>query len=218
MTLAHPYPFPTAAGEASAQIVPELEEGDAEPKFRAIVCADGVRRGIRLETIYWDGLASLVSGSRHSLADIVEQASTRVGEGSNLASMLRVLAFRWMWRRYADLQAAYSTDNLNTLVQACPSPVIVLTRDKKIQLFNEPFVSLLKQRLALGNVLQLSTGFRFVLETQVEEALEMLSSKGKMITTGFTASCGGRELSGQINLAMAPNHRKPMVIGYIVRH
>lgn len=218
MTLADPHASKSEASDLAAQIVPELEEGDAEPKFRAILSADGVRRGIRLETIYWDGLASLVAGSRHSLSDIVERASVQVGEGSNLASMLRVLAFRWMWRRYSDLQAAYSADTLNTLVHACPSPVIVLTRDKKIQLFNEAFVTLLKQRLALGNVLQLSTGFRFVLETQVEEALEMLASKGKMITTGFTASCGGRQLSGQINLAMAPTHRKPMVIGYIVRH
>ena len=196
----------------------QVEDSDAEPKFRAIIGKGGTRRGIRLETIYWDGLASLVAGSRHSLSDIVERASVQVGEGSNLASMLRVLAFRWMWRRYSDLQAAYSADTLNTLVHACPSPVIVLTRDKKIQLFNEAFVTLLKQRLALGNVLQLSTGFRFVLETQVEEALEILASKGKMITTGFTASCGGRQLSGQINLAMVPTHRKPMVIGYIVRH
>ncbi|KPF42171.1 ribbon-helix-helix domain-containing protein [Rhizobium sp. AAP43] len=217
MSIVERHPFQIDQGEPANQPLPELQEGDAEPKFRAIIGKGGARRGIRLETIYWDGLTSLLSGSRHSISDVVEQAATQVGDGSNLASTLRVVAFRWMWRRLAAVENAYSTENLNALVQACPSPVIVLTRDKKIQLFNEPFVTLLKQRLALGNVAQLSAGFRFVLDMQVEDAIESLATKSKMVTTGFTASCAGKQLTGQINLAMAPNHRKPMVIGYVVR-
>lgn len=217
MSIVERHPFQIDQGEPANQPLPELQEGDAEPKFRAIIGKGGARRGIRLETIYWDGLTSLLSGSRHSISDVVEQAASQVGDGSNLASTLRVVAFRWMWRRLAAVENAYSTENLNALVQACPSPVIVLTRDKKIQLFNEPFVTLLKQRLALGNVAQLSAGFRFVLDMQVEDAIESLATKSKMVTTGFTASCAGKQLTGQINLAMAPNHRKPMVIGYVVR-
>ncbi|MGL3607878.1 ribbon-helix-helix domain-containing protein [Rhizobium sp. G187] len=217
MSIVERHPFQIDQGEPANQPLPELQEGDAEPKFRAIIGKGGARRGIRLETIYWDGLTSLLSGSRHSISDVVEQAATQVGDGSNLASTLRVVAFRWMWRRLAAVENAYSTENLNALVQACPSPVIVLTRDKKIQLFNEPFVTLLKQRLALGNVAQLSAGFRFVLDMQVDDAIENLATKSKMVTTGFTASCAGKQLTGQINLAMAPNHRKPMVIGYVVR-
>jgi predicted DNA-binding ribbon-helix-helix protein len=194
-----------------------VEESDAEPKFRAIVGRGGARRGIRLESVYWDGLSWLVNGSRQSIGDVVDQAATQVGEHSNLASMLRVVAFRWMWRRLAQVENVYSTDNLNTLIQACPTPAIVLTKDKKIQFFNEPFMTMLKQRLVLGNVAQLSSGFRFVLDTQVDEAILSLSGKGKMVTTGFTATCAGKQLTGQMNLAMAPSHQKQMVIGYVVR-
>lgn len=194
-----------------------VEETDAEPKFRAIIGRGGARRGIRLETVYWDGLSWLLSGTRQSLSDVVEQAAGQVGEHSNLASMLRVIAFRWMWRRLSQLESVYSAENLNTLIQACPTPAIVLTRDKKIQFFNEPFMTMLKQRLVLGNVAQLSAGFRFVLDTQVDEAIHSLATKGKVVTAGFTATCAGKQLTGQMNLAMAPSHQKQMVIGYVVR-
>ena len=194
-----------------------VDENDAEPKFRAIIGRGGARRGIRLETVYWDGLSWLLSGSRQSLGDVVDQAAAQVGEHSNLASMLRVIAFRWMWRRLAQMENVYSSESLNALIQACPTPAIVLTKDKKIQFFNEPFMTMLKQRLVLGNVAQLSAGFRFVLDTQVDEAIQSLSAKGKMVTTGFTATCAGKQLTGQMNLAMAPSHQKQMVIGYVVR-
>ena len=41
--------------------------------------------------------------------------------------------------------------------------------------------------------------------------------EGKVVTTGFTATCAGKQLTGQMNLAMAPSHQKQMVIGYVVR-
>jgi predicted DNA-binding ribbon-helix-helix protein len=198
-------------------VLQQVEDSDAEPKFRAVIGKGGTRRGIRLESVYWDGLSWLLTGSRQSLGDVVDQAAAQVGENNNLASMLRVVAFRWMWRRLALMENTYSSENLNTLLQACPTPAIVLTRDKKIQFFNEPFMAMLKQRLVLGNIAQLSAGFRFVLDTQVDEAIQSLSVKGKVVTTGFTATCAGKQLTGQMNLAMAPSHQKQMVIGYVVR-
>ncbi|MDQ0420780.1 putative DNA-binding ribbon-helix-helix protein [Peteryoungia aggregata LMG 23059] len=209
--------IPAEQTDLSPSALQQVEEYDAEPKFRAIIGKGGTRRGIRLESVYWDGLSWLINGSRQSMGDVVDQAAAQVGENSNLASMLRVVAFRWMWRRLAIMENVYSTENLNTLIQACPTPAIVLTRDKKIQFFNESFMTMLKQRLALGNIAQLSAGFRFVLDTQVDDAIQSLSAKGKMVTTGFTATCAGKQLSGQINLAMAPSHQKQMVIGYVVR-
>ncbi len=203
--------------EYPGQTLFQIDEGDAEPKFRAIIGRGGSRRGIRLESVYWEGLSWLISGSRQSMGDVVEQAAQQAGDTGNLASTLRVLAFRWMWRRLAAAEASYSIDTLAVLLQASPSPAIVLTREKKIQLFNEPFVTMLKQRLQLGSVAQMSSGFRFVLDTQVEEAIDNLVATRKMLTTGFTASCAGKQLTGQINLALAPVHNKQMLIGYVVR-
>lgn len=217
MSLPDRHLFQTEQPDLNPAALQKIEESDAEPKFRAIIGKGGARRGIRLETIYWDGLSWLLNGSRQSIGDVVDQAAAQVGESSNLASMLRVVAFRWMWRRLALMENVYSLDHLNTLIQACPTPAIVLTRDKKIQFFNEPFMTMLKQRLVLGNIAQLSAGFRFVLDTQVDDAIQSLSAKGKMVTTGFTATCAGKQLTGQMNLAMAPTHQKQMVIGYVLR-
>jgi predicted DNA-binding ribbon-helix-helix protein len=203
--------------EFSGQTLFSIDDRDAEPKFRAIIGRGGSRRGIRLEYVYWEGLSWLLAGSRQSMGDIVEQAAEQTGDKGNLASTLRVLAFRWMWRRLVAAEASYSLETLATLLQASPSPAIVLTREKKIQLFNEPFVTMLKQRLQLGNVGQLSSGFRFVLDTHVEEAIDSLAATRKMLTTGFTASCAGKQLTGQINLALAPVHHKQMLVGYVVR-
>lgn len=203
--------------DLSPAALQHLEGLDAEPKFRAIIGKGGIRRGIRLESVYWEGLSWLLAGSRQSMGEVVEQAAAQVGEHSNLASMMRVIAFRWMWRRLAAMENIYSLEHLNTLIQACPTPAIVLTRDKKIQFFNEPFMTMLKQRLVLGNIAQLSAGFRFVLDTQVDDAIQSLSTRGKLVTAGFTATCAGKQLTGQINLAMAPSHQKQMVIGYVVR-
>jgi predicted DNA-binding ribbon-helix-helix protein len=203
--------------EVPGQTLFAIDDRDAEPKFRAIIGRGGSRRGIRLESVYWEGLSWLLAGSRQSMGDIVEQAAEQTTDKGNLASTLRVLAFRWMWRRLAAAEASYSIETLATLLQASPSPAIVLTREKKIQLFNDPFVTMLKQRLQLGNVGQLSSGFRFVLDTQVEEAIDSLAASRKMLTTGFTASCAGKQLTGQINLALAPVHNKQMLVGYVVR-
>lgn len=204
--------------ELPGQTLFQIDDGDAEPKFRAIIGRGGVRRGIRLESVYWEGLSWLLTGSRQSMGEVVEQAAEQVGDGGNLASMLRVVAFRWMWRRLAAAESSYSIENLSVLLHASPSPAIVLTREKKIQLFNEPFVAMLKQRLLLGNVAQMSSGFRFVLDTHVDEAIDNLVATRKMLTTGFTASCAGKQLTGQINLALAPVHSKQMLVGYIVRN
>jgi predicted DNA-binding ribbon-helix-helix protein len=203
--------------EFPGQTLFAVDDRDAEPKVRAILGRGGSRRGIRLEAVYWEGLSWLLAGSRQSMGDIVEQAAEQTGDKGNLASTLRVLAFRWMWRRLVAAEAVYSLETLATLLQASPSPAIVLTREKKIQLFNEPFVTMLKQRLQLGNVGQLSSGFRFVLDTHVEEAIDSLAATRKMLTTGFTASCAGKQLTGQINLALAPVHHKQMLVGYVVR-
>ena len=198
--------------------LPLLEAVEAEPRFRAVIGKSGERRGIRLEGIYWDALQWLASATRVSLSDVVEKAAQQVPQNGNLASILRVIAVKSLWQRLNAVEAMSSMENLSALVQASPAPTIVLTREKKIQLFNEPFVAMLRQRLALSTTLQLSAGFRFAVDTQIEEAIASLeANRGKMLATGFTANGGGKTLTGQINLALAPSHQKQMVMGFVVR-
>lgn len=109
--------------------------------------------------------------------------------------------------------------NVNAIIQASPSPTILLTHDKKIQLFNDPFLSMLRQRLPLSDASQLTKSLRFSVDTHIEEAIETLNrNKGRTLNTGFTITVGTQTLKGQINLALAPTHEKSMLIGYISRY
>ncbi|PTM91467.1 ribbon-helix-helix domain-containing protein [Mycoplana dimorpha] len=195
-----------------------VAEAEVEPHFRAIAGPNGERRGVRLERLYWEGLSRIAAAGRTSVTDLVNQAAAAQSGSSNLASLLRVLSLKWALRRVDAMEEVASTANLNALVQASPSPALVLTLDKRIQFFNDPFLSLLRNRLLLNDPAQLARALRFSIDTPIEDAMATLSrGKGKMLCTGFGLSLGQHSIKGQINLALAPAHEKPMLIGYIAR-
>ncbi|MGA1805394.1 ribbon-helix-helix domain-containing protein [Rhizobium sp. HT1-10] len=199
--------------------LPMIEVDELEPRFRAVT-GRGERRGIRLERIYWDGLNRMSDFSGISTGDIVHHTATQMSEAGNLTSLLRVLSFKWALRRLDALEDLSSLTNLNAILQASPSPTVILTADRKIKLFNDAFLTMLRRRQPLiEDVQQLARNLRFSIDTQVEEVLSVLSAnRGKTLNTGFKIGLGSQSLSGQINLALAPAHEVPMLIGYISRY
>jgi predicted DNA-binding ribbon-helix-helix protein len=199
--------------------LPAIDAEEIEPRFRAVVGRGGERRGIRLERIYWDGLGRMSTSGKMTTADLVHYTASQMPESGNLASLLRVLSLKWALRRLDTVEDISSMANINAIIQASPSPTILLTQEKKVQLFNDPFLSMLRQRLPLSDTAQLTKGLRFSVDTQVEEAIATLRrNKGKTLNTGFTISVGLQTMKGQINLALAPTHEKSMLIGYISRY
>lgn len=199
--------------------LPAIDAEEIEPRFRAVVGRGGERRGIRLERIYWDGLGRMSTSGKMSTADLVQYTASQMPESGNLASLLRVLSLKWALRRLDTVEDISSMANINAIIQASPSPTILLTREKKVQLFNDPFLSMLRQRLPLSDTAQLTRGLRFSIDTQIEEAIETLRrNKGKTLNTGFGIAVGTQTMKGQINLALAPTHEKSMLIGYISRY
>jgi predicted DNA-binding ribbon-helix-helix protein len=199
--------------------LPAIDAEEIEPRFRAVVGRGGERRGIRLERIYWDGLGRMSTSGKMSTADLVQYTASQMPESGNLASLLRVLSLKWALRRLDTVEEISSMANINAIIQASPSPTILLTQEKKVQLFNDPFLSMLRQRLPLSDTAQLTKGLRFSIDTQIEEAIETLRrNKGKTLNTGFTIAVGTQTMKGQINLALAPTHEKSMLIGYISRY
>ena len=120
-----------------ADPLPVLAAEELEPSFRAVVGRDGERRGIRLERIYWDGLSRMSAAGRVTTADIVQYTAKQLPDSGNLASSLRVMSLKWALHRLDALDDASSLANLNALIQASPSPTVLLTREKKIQHFND---------------------------------------------------------------------------------
>lgn len=199
--------------------LPAIDAEEIEPRFRAVVGRGGERRGIRLERIYWDGLGRMSTSGKMTTADLVHYTASQMPESGNLASLLRVLSLKWALRRLDTVEDISSMANINAIIQASPSPTILLTQEKKVQLFNDPFLSMLRQRLPLSDTAQLTKGLRFSVDTQIEEAIATLRrNKGKTLNTGFTISVGTQTMKGQINLALAPTHEKSMLIGYISRY
>nr|CAD6596254.1 aryl-sulfate sulfotransferase [Rhizobium sp. Khangiran2] len=199
----------------SPDALPVLGEDEIEPRFRAITSSDGERRGIRLERIYWDGLNQMSIAGRVSTADIVQHTASQFPEG-NLASLLRVLNLKWTLRRLSAAEDLASLDNLKALINASPSPAIVLTNEKRIQLFNDPFLTMLRQRLRLADLRTLSNGLRFSIDAQMTDVLQTLqTNRGKTMNIGFSMASGDNAMKGRINLALAPAFERSMLVGYI---
>lgn len=204
---------------AWSETLPAIEGDELEPRFRAVT-GGGERRGIRLERIYWDGLNRMSEAGGISTGDLVYHTATQMAEAGNLTSLLRVLSFKWALRRLDAVEDVASMTNLNALLQASPSPTVVLTQERRIRLFNDAFLTMLRHRLPLiDDVQQMARNLRFSIDTQIDEVLSVLSSnRGKTLNTGFKIGLGVQSVSGQINLALAPVHEAPMLIGYISRY
>ncbi|MEB2848521.1 aryl-sulfate sulfotransferase [Rhizobiales bacterium RZME27] len=208
----------TPSLKPSADALPIIDQAEVEPRFRAVVARNGERRGIRLEQIYWEGLSRMSAAGKVTTGDLVEYTAVQLPQPGNLTSLLRVLSLKWALGRLASVEDISSMDNLNALVQASPSPTVVLTRDKHIHLFNEAFLLMLRQRLIIDEYAQLMKNLKFSIDTHIDDAMETLQAKrGKTLNTGFSISCGKQNITGQINLALAPAHEKPMLVGYISR-
>jgi predicted DNA-binding ribbon-helix-helix protein len=195
--------------------LPLLGAEEVEPRFKAIAGPGGERRGIRLERIYWEGLSHMSTTGRLTTADIVQHAAAQIPE-ANLASLLRVLSLKWTLGRLAAVEEIASLDNLKAVINASPSPAIVLTRDKRIQLFNDAFITMLRQRLRVADLRMLASGLSFSIDNQMSEVLQTLqANKGKTINIGFSMTCGNNSMKGRINLALAPAFEKSMLVGFI---
>ncbi len=208
-----------AAMIAREEALPSVDGDELEPRFRAVT-GGGERRGIRLERIYWDGLGRMSEAGGISIGELVSNTAAEMPETGNLTSLLRVLSFKWALNRLDAVEHVASLTNLNAVLQASPTPAVVLTQERGIKLFNDAFLKMLRHRLTLiDDVQQTARTLRLSIDTQVQEVLSVLSiNRGKTLNTGFKIGFGSQSLTGQINLALAPTHEALMLIGYLSVH
>ena len=185
------------------------------PIFRAIK-TPSQRRGIRLESIYWDSLKMIADSERISLGESVEHAAEEAADVGNLASILRVHVARWFTDRVQKLETLTRLESISPLVHASPTPTFVITADKRIVLFNRPFLSLIKSKFPNARSDIVYMGLRLSIDVQIEKVIERLKSgDGSVLSTGFAIGVEGRRLRGQLNFVLAPIHKQAMVIAYI---
>lgn len=206
-----------APENARARESADARLGGLAPVFRA-VNTPRQRRGIRLESIYWDGLRLLADDRGRSIGEMVEETVDAAADNAtNLASLLRVGVVRWLLERTRRLETLTHLDNTNAIIQASPSPAFVLTADKRILLYNRAFLNLIQSRFLNVRADIMQKGLRLSLDTQLDGVVDGLErGDAPMIATGFAIGLDDRRVRGTLNLVLAPVHRQSMVIAFIV--
>ena len=133
----------------------------AETKLR-VLQRSGVKMAVMLEKIFWSQLDDLAKANGTSTTKLVFELLRDFPEARNRTSLLRCHCLE-MARTTASLNRlqAESFDMLG-IIAACPSPVAVITAQRKIAAFNPSFSNLIaamrSQQDAPGTAIQFSFG------------------------------------------------------------
>lgn len=189
---------------------------EAQPVFRA-VSTPKERRGIRLESLYWDVLKSLARSGGRTLGEQIEVIlEGRPEAGGNVASLLRVACLKWLVERVARLEAVTAMTTTDAIVQASPSAAFALTADKRILVHNRALLSLIQSRFLAVRPEALQRGLRLSLDVQIEQVIAELTQGSKnTVVTGFVLGFDGQRIRGKLNMVLAPVSRQTVIIAYI---
>lgn len=111
-----------------------------------ILQADGRRYSLKLEPAFWTALGEAACERGIKLGRLVADLAGQAPAQSNLASQLRLFCLAEADRRRLAVEDASrraglssgSTD-IDTLVEICPSPCLLIARDRRIMRANEAF-------------------------------------------------------------------------------
>ncbi len=107
------------------------------PKPR-VVQHQGRRYSIRLETVFWKFLEHLAARHGVRLGRYIAGLAASYG-GNNLSSYLRVVCMLEAERSVAEAALDPNRDSLLALVRDCPSPGVVVSRNRTILGYNTAF-------------------------------------------------------------------------------
>lgn len=188
---------------------------EVQPVFRA-VNTPRERRGIRLESIYWDVLKSLAKSGGRTLGEQVELTVEESPQGGNVASMLRVACVKWLLDRIAGLEATTALKSTDAIIQASPSPAFALTADKRILVHNRALLTLIQSRFLGIKPETLQRGLRLSLDVQIEQVIaELTQDSVKTAVAGFVLGIDGQRIRGSLNMVLAPISGQTVIIAYV---
>ena len=114
-------------------------------EFR-VVARGGIRRGIRLERVFWTSLRQMAENRKCTIGMLIDEiAESQTGTG-NLTSAIRVACIRGLADENLALRRLASIKTINAILVACPSPAFALSSSKKILTFNASFQQLVKRQ------------------------------------------------------------------------
>lgn len=204
-----------SASFTEAEGLPDEADTDSALIFRA-VNAVGRRRGIRLEAIFWKTITAMAAASGRTLGQQVGGAS--VPEAGNLASTLRVQAAQWLHKRLLEFERTTTPESIFAIIHASPTPAFVLSADKKIVQYNQPFLNFIRSRLVGAESSDVLRTARLSLDTQLEQVIALLrENRNAPVVTGFAFGASEGRVRGQLRLVLAPTPANTLVIAYITQ-
>ena len=184
--------------------------------FRAVT-ADGKRRGIRLERIFWNLASAAADASGNTLGQFIAGIAQDSSPAGNLASALRVKSALWLRQRLARFEQMTSDDALFALLQATPGPAFMLTGDKRIIRYNVAFLNYVQAGFVGIDQAEVIRGLRLSLDAQLEGLVAALRNDPHTpVSTGFALGVVGRRVRGQLRAVLAPTPDRTIVMAFVV--
>ena len=189
---------------------------DSELVFR-VVEDGGIRRGIRLEAIYWRVLREIAELRQKKIGALVGAILAEAPEEANTTAFLRVYCLRSALDMLAAEREVTDPSGIGNLVRASPAPAFALGLDKRLIAYNQSFLTYIQARFSYGEAEPVNRDLRLALDVQLAALAANLKANGnRPLEAGFTVGLGGRRLRGVLNALLAPAAGQSIMLCYVL--
>ena len=189
----------------------------SKPHFRAVV-ANGVRRGLSLEPIFWQALEDIATRENISNGALVAKiADQSAEENKNLSSSVRAYITGRLRDERASFEKMLSLPKIGQMVNACPAPSFVLSIDKRILSYNQAFIAFLQLRFASVGSDNILKSIVLSLETSIEKVIAELDTDAiSNYSCGFAIGMADKSVRGKLSIVRISVSGLPSIIAFIV--
>jgi predicted DNA-binding ribbon-helix-helix protein len=188
----------------------------ADPEFRTVP-VNGVRKGIRLEKIFWDSLSDIGKRLGMSRANLIRTVLEQPGrDDGNSASLLRCYVAQSLNTDIASLRSLAEPDHAIRLLQQAPIPSFAINRQKKLLQVNPEFMQLL--RIVSGNMstnISANTA-EIALETPVEQLFDRITQPNESAQSAMTIRIETRQRRVNTKIVAVPPWPPTTLVGYVL--
>lgn len=204
-----------AVADGAADEAADAKAGaDGKPRFR-VLRRQGWRKAFRLEEIFWETLEAAARDKGLRLTEFVHDLVA--GQPGNQASALRVVAARWLWRRYGELRKKNAPARLIDLLQAAPVPSFAIDQSRRLVAHNREFVDLVRADTQAGSESHDIATARLALDVPLDRLFaELEKNPGKILTCGFSIRLGATRRVGRARVILVPAEKGRTIVGYIL--
>lgn len=189
---------------------------DMELVFR-VVEDGGIRRGIRLEAIYWQVLRQIADLRRKKIGALVAAILAEAPQPVNTTAFLRAYCLRFTLDALAAEREITDPSGVGNLVRASPGPTFALGPDKRLIAYNQSFLNYIQARLAYAEAEPVKRDLRLALDVQLAALAATLKANGnRPLEVGFVVGLDGRRLRGMLNALLAPATGQDTILCYVL--